>query len=314
MTQTPIVRRPLLQMDLVNQYVAISRPGLADNQNIANSDRNLRKVEISDEMKQKFLETIGSFWHTPEDQLEVFSYYSDGKYFCQRQRQKYDFERDSVFWSDYSFTGASDQQANDLYNVALATFYVEQKRKVEFAIEKIQKVEKEITFFETKYLKRKREKKLLLNATDWRVLPDVEDNYPGEKDRWIAWRKKIRSIDVPNPENFDTMLDFAKSLFKMTYPIDPELYMDKYPEGLDENGNPAPEFMDPNDANQWVSYDDDASKDFVNDRVINAMIYAKQRDNKKVIVQQQIRDIIRDMKVEEIFPDFDSSLFVTEDD
>jgi hypothetical protein len=313
MTQTPIVRRPLLQLDLVNQYVALSRPDIADNPLIPDNQAQLKKVEISDELKQKFLETVGSFWHSETDQIEVFSYYTDGAYVCVRNRQKYDFKTESLYWSDYNFTGATLQQAEEFYNTALAIFYIEQKRKVEISIARIQEVEKEISFFETKYLKRKREKKLLLNATDWRVLPDVEDKYEGEKERWIAWRKRVRQVDIPDPEMYTNMLEFAKSLFEMTYPIDPELYRDKYPDGLDADGNPAPEFMDPNDPNQWVKYDDDASKDFVNDRVINALIYAKQRDNRKVYIQKKVKEIIRDMKIEEIWPDFDSSLFQEED-
>ena len=42
--------------------------------------------------------------------------------------------------------------------------------------------------------KRITEKQNILNATDWRVLPDVADNYPGEKDAWIKWRAKVRDI------------------------------------------------------------------------------------------------------------------------
>lgn len=82
---------------------------------------------------------------------------------------------------------------------------------------------------------------------------------------------------------------------------------------LEDGVTPAPAFMDENDSEQWVNYDDDASKDFVNDRVINALIYARTRSKVTVTVNREVRDIIRLMKGEEIHPDFDSSLFVTEE-
>lgn len=315
MTQTPLVKRPILQMDLLNNYIAITSEDIADDPNALDSVDNLTQIALSDELKQKFLEMIGNFWHTEDDQFEFFTYYTDGAYYCQRKRQKYDFQRNSTFWSDYAFTGANDEQSKRVYEIAIAVFNVQQRIKVKTAIEKIEKIEKEYTFFEKKYLKRKREKKLLLASTDWRVLPDVLDSYEGEKDRWIAWRAKIREIAVPNPENFNTGLEFAKSLYEMVYPVDPDIYLEKYPNGMMDDGvTPAPEYMDPNDENQWVNYDDDASKDFVDDRIINALIYARQRDNSRVIVRREIRDIIKIMEVEKIYPDFDSNQFVTSEE
>ena len=313
MTQTPMVKRPVLQIDLLNDYISVAPPDVADDPNEPDFAQ-LVTVQFTQELKDKFFGLIDSFWHTDDDRLEFFSYYTDGAYFCQRQRQKYDFERDSTYWQEYQFTGGTDEQAKRVYEIALATFYVQQKIKTILATEKISAIEKQYTFFEKKYLKRKREKKLLLASTDWRVLPDIPDSYEGEKDRWIAWRAKIREVGVPDPENFSTGLDFLKSLYETVYPIDPELYLDKYPNGMLEDGvTPAPAFMDENDPEQWVNYDDDASKDFVDDRVINALIYARSRSNVTISVKREIRDIIRLMKGEEIHPDFDSSLFVSED-
>ncbi|AMO43047.1 hypothetical protein R1080702_038 [Cyanophage S-RIM32] len=312
MTQTPMVKRPVLQIDLLNDYISVAPPDVADDPNDPDFAQ-LVTVQFTQELKDKFFEFIDSFWHTDDDRLEFFSYYTDGAYFCQRQRQKYDFERDSTYWQEYQFTGGTDEQAKRVYEIALATFYVQQKIKTILAAEKISAIEKQYTFFEKKYLKRKREKKLLLASTDWRVLPDIPDSYEGEKDRWFAWRAKIREVGVPDPENFSTGLEFLKSLYETVYPIDPELYLDKYPNGMLEDGvTPAPAFMDENDPEQWVNYDDDASKDFVDDRVINALIYARSRSNVTVSVKREIRDIIRLMKGEEIHPDFDSSLFVLE--
>lgn len=316
MTQTPTatVKRPILQIDLLNDYIAVASPDVADSPDDPNL-QELTVVKFSEEMKTKFFELLDAFWHTEDDRMEYFSYYTDGAYFCQRKRQKYDFERDSTYWTDYQFTGATDLQGKAVYDLALATFYVAQRIKTIEAGEKIAAVEKQYTFFEKKYLKRKREKKLLLASTDWRVLPDIEDSYEGEKDRWIAWRAKVRQIAIPDPQNYPTSLDFLKSLYENVFPIDPDLYNERYPNGMMEDGvTPAPAFMDENDSEQWVNYDDDASKDFVNDRVINALIYARSRSTVTVNVNKEVRDIIKMMKAEEIHPDFDSSLFVTDEE
>ena len=154
----------------------------------------------------------------------------------------------------------------------------------------------------------------MLNASDWRVLPDIEDSYEGEKAQWIAWRAKIRSIAVPTPEQYDDKLAFAQTLYNQVYPIDPKNYRNLYPNGMLEDGvTPAPAFMDPDDADQWTNYDDDASSDFLDSRMINKLMYAKQRASGSKRVKREVLDIIKLMQVESIYPDFDSSQFILDD-
>lgn len=310
MTQTPVVRRPLLQIDLVNKRVILGNPDVARTDNPEDNPRNYSAVDFTDELKGKFIETIGSFWHTDDDQLEFFAYYTDKTFIVQRHRQKYDFKSESLYWSQYEFKGASQEQGDYVYDVATALFNIQRKYKRTQALEAIKAVEKEVSYFEAKYLKRKREKRQMLSATDWRVLPDVPEKYTGERDRWIAWRQKVREVAVVKPTEYDTMLDFAKTLFNQTYPIDPALYRETYPDDkLDDGVTDAPAFMDPNDPLQWTKYDTYASKDFVDERVLNQLIYTKIRTQQPVYVEKKIRDIIKAMKIEELDPDFDSDLF-----
>ena len=193
-------------------------------------------------------------------------------------------------------------------------FAVAAKRKTDLALQKTEALDKEINFFESKWIKRTREKQMMLNASDWRVLPDIEDSYEGEKAQWIAWRAKIRSIGVPTPEQYDDKLAFAQTLFNQVYPIDPKNYRKLYPNDMLEDGvTPAPAFMDPDDADQWTNYDDDASSDFLDSRMINKLMYAKQRAAGTKRVKRQVLDIIKLMQVESIYPDFDSSQFILDD-
>ena len=305
-SSTPIIRKPLLQLDLINNTI-LQAPNGATTLSDFNTN-SLQRLEFEDELKTKFFEIIGDFWHTSEDTLDFFSYYNDGTYMAQRSRQKYDFKSESIYWQEYQFKSGSDELAEEVYNKALALFAVAAKRKTDLALQKTEALDKEINFFESKWIKRSREKQMMLNASDWRVLPDIEDSYEGEKAQWIAWRAKIRSIAVPTPEQYGDKLEFARTLFNQVYPIDPKNYRKLY-EGVE---NP-PAFMDPDDADQWTNYDDDASSDFLDSRMINKLMYAKQRAAGTKRVKRQVLDIIKLMQVESIYPDFDSSQFILDD-
>ena len=311
-SSTPIIRKPLLQLDLINNTI-LQAPNSATTLSDFNT-ASLQTLEFEDELKTKFLEMIGDFWHTDEDTLDFFSFYNDGTYMAQRSRQKYDFKSESLYWSEYQFKSSSQEQATQVYNTARALFAVAAKRKTDVALRKTEALDKEINFFESKWIKRSREKQMMLNSSDWRVLPDIEDSYEGEKAMWIAWRAKIRSIAVPTPEQYDDKLAFAQTLYNQVYPIDPKNYRNLYPNGMLEDGvTPAPAFMDPDDADQWTNYDDDASSDFLDSRMINKLMYAKQRASGTKRVKREVLDIIKLMQVESIYPDFDSSQFILEE-
>ena len=309
-TTPPPTRKPIFEIDLVNNNGLLAPA----NQASVEIKASLTKINFSDELKAKFYETIDAFWHTEEDQLELFCYFSDGTWYAQRKRQKYDFASESLYWNDYTFKGGTAEQAAAVYNVGRAIFAVESVQKATLTKKKLDTLEEQHSFFEAKWLKRITEKRKILQASDWRVLPDVADAYEGEKDEWIAWRQKIRSIDIPDPNVFDTPLDFMKTSYQNTFPLDPKNYRKLYPNGLDEDGNAAPAFMDPNDEKQWTSYDDDASSDFFNSRMINKLIYARQRVVAPRIVEKDIKQIIKDMRIEEIFPEFDIEMFQVEDE
>ena len=70
--------------------------------------------------------------------------------------------------------------------------------------------------------------------------------------------------------------------------------------------------MDPDDPNQWTKYDDYASSDFLDDRMLNRLIYAKQRGTSVRNIKRDVYDAIKLMKAEEIYPDFDMALFQIE--
>lgn len=305
-SSAPLIRRPILQLDLINNTILQAPPSVTTLVDYSTS--SLITTEFEEELKTKFLELVGEFWHTPEDTLDFFTYFRDGTYQAQRRRQKYDFKSESTYWQEYQFKSSNKEQSEQVYKQAVALFSVAAKRKTDLALKKTEALDKEINFFESKWMKRIRERQLLLSSTDWRILPDIDDSYEGEKAMWIAWRAKIRSIAIPSPDQYGDKLEFAKTLYNNVYPIDPKNYWKLY-SGVE---NP-PAFMDPDDSDQWTNYDDDASSDFLDSRMVNQLMYAKQRASGSKKIKREVLDIIKLMKVEEIYPDFDSSQFVIED-
>ena len=106
-----------------------------------------------------------------------------------------------------------------------------------------------------------------------------------------------------------------KSLYENVFPIDPKNYLKLYPNGkLADGVTDAPAYMDANDAAQWTNYDDDASSDFLNNRMINKLVYTRQRASTARQIKKDFLDIIKSMDIEAIYPDFDINLFTEEEE
>jgi hypothetical protein len=286
-----LLKEPIVTIDLLNDFIVVHNP--------------IRKGMISDELKERFVPTIDSFWNSDKDKLDYFCLYNDGEYFCQRKKLKYDFKNEVNYWVTYSFTGASKEQAQQFKDHLFDFFEVIKEVKEIQIEEKIQEIDSEAIFFEERYLKKKREKMELLQLSDWRVLPDVEDTYPDEKDMWVKWRAYIRNSLLKRPSDFADQPNPNLAFFKWThdikYPVDPSNYMKLYPNKMLEDGvTPAPEYMDENDASQWVSNDGQASSDFMKSREL--VIYNLNNQYKPSYrkVRQSVLDLMKLLGVDDM--------------
>ncbi len=305
------IRRSVLEIDLLNSLV-IDATHILD---LPNGTKINQPIKILPDVMERFkTEVVGDTFHMEGDELQHVIFYSDDTAIIQRKKLKYDFATDSATAVQYIFNGATKEQILALKARVIDLISASRIVREKQIQDKIVKMSEEKLFYDAKMNKRLEERKAMLKGSDWRVLPDIEDSYEGEKAQWIAWRAKIRSIAVPTPEQYGDKLEFARTLFNQVYPMDPKNYRKRYPNGLDEDGNAAPAFMDPNDEKQWTSYDDDASSDFFNSRMINKLIYARQRVIAPRIVEKDIKEIIKDMRIEEIFPEFDIEMFQVEDE
>ena len=152
-------------------------------------------------------------WHTESDTIEYIVIYNDGTANVQRRKQKYNFTTKESYFQSYVFKAFTVDDVVALKD-KIEAFLEAQRIVNQFQInDKITSISQEHAFWDSTLTKRITEKQNMLNATDWRVLPDVADNYPGEKDAWIKWRAKVRdigkeylawdSIQAMGMENFD---------------------------------------------------------------------------------------------------------------
>jgi hypothetical protein len=293
-------KHQLLEFDLVNKYAIFFN--YVDSKTVLPTPQ---RITISDELLDKFLNSIGNFWHNEKDQLEVFIYFNTGEYLCQRKKLKYDFKTKTNSWETYNFKGATKEQCEQLVDAINALQIVNRELKSLEVLKKVEKIEEQNLFFQRRYLKKKRERNLLLAESDWRVLPDVDEKYEGEKEMWMKWRRELRESTIKSPDEFESNLEFVKYIHNIKFPIDPTIYKRNYPNG--EVG-----YLESED--QWVRHDSEASVDFINNRIDNILNHNKDYINQFQEVKKGVYDILKSMDVHETNPDFDITKFIVKEE
>ena len=297
-------RRAMLEVDFINE-IAIYHdkqfllPAPSTNTKVVRHE--VPKYTFKVGMKEKFLtEVAGAYWHDPgKDELETVIFYTDNTCFAQRRKLKYSFETKSNYHESYRFTAPGQDEILEFRNNIVmfldAIKWVEQVETIQMT----NKVDDELLFFDQTYGKKKRQKEICLQACDWRILPDIDDSYTGEKDEWKKYRSELRTLLIKKPQEFDTPMDFFKDITTMKWPVDPKTYRTIYPDGKDTDGN-AVEYLKSDDDVQWVQAAQDAATDVWNNRLL-AMNELRGRYNKSIqIVNQQLRDFMKKMRLEEI--------------
>jgi cell fate (sporulation/competence/biofilm development) regulator YlbF (YheA/YmcA/DUF963 family) len=310
-------RIALIQVDFANNTIIDGASTSSEFKLLG--DFNGKRHKIDEELKKRFLNTkVSEFWNTDKDLLEFFQYFNDGTYFCQRKRVKYDFGTESTYLQTYNFNGANSQEAKELYELIDTFFGVlleVKKAKIDSVVAGI---DSDVAFYEQRMYKLKRQRQEMLGFSDWRILPDIEDSYEGEKDRWIKWRKWIRDNSTPAPSNAEfnnSGLEYFKYTYNLKFPIDPSKYLKMYPGGKLEDGvTDAPAFMDANDTNQWVKHDSQASTDFFTNREVNMFNLAQRGIAPTKKVTKEILDLMKELNIDEDVEVNWSSYFVDENE
>lgn len=284
-------RKLLIEIDFINKMI-LPQSELASIEGINTTKFAVhlgKKQEIDEDLIENFLSNVvDEFWHTDKDKLDFFKLYSDGTYFCQRQKMKYDFKTESTYYNTYKFTGATAEQAKEFCKQCHNFLYVVNELKTIKIERLVEEVDKEVLLYEKRFWKLKRQKTEMLINSDWRVLSDIEEEYDGERARWVAWRKWIRTQTLLKPEDErfgGSGLNFFKYTYELKWPLDPNNYLKKYPNGkLADGVTDAPEYLDVNDPLQWTKHDSEASTDFFHQREENMYMLSSRHKivNRKV--------------------------------
>tara|TARA_B100000029_G_scaffold1241_1_gene1412 strand:- start:3594 stop:4550 length:957 start_codon:yes stop_codon:yes gene_type:complete len=290
------LRSAIIEFDCLNNQLRY----LEDLYVSPNGERTIVPTfKIDEQLKDRFLENyLDSFWHSEKDQLEHIVFYSDGSAQCQKRKLRYDFNTESQYWESYAFTDMSAEQIQNLC-MTFKNLLNTQTIVKEFNIEnRIKKVDENLLFFDQTLGKRIGERDQLLSVTDWRVLPDIEDSYVGEKDEWIKYRVELRKLCKQGVDDYDTPLELFKSITEMKWPVDPKIYREKYPNGQDANGN-AVEYLKADDDNQWVERETDSSTDIIHSKLLNIGELRQRYADTNKIVTQEVREMMQLLKYED---------------
>ena len=299
-----LTRKPMLEVDFNNEIAvyhekAFLLPPPSTNTSVIRYE--VPKYTFREGMKEQFLtEIAGSYWHDPgKDELETIIFYTDNSCFAQRKKLKYSFETKSNYYSSYQFTAPGQDEILEFRNNIVmfldAIKWVEQVETIQMT----NKVDDELLFFDQTYGKKKRQKEICLQACDWRILPDIDDSYTGEKDEWKKYRSELRTLLIKKPQEFDTPMDFFKDITTMKWPVDPKTYRTEYPNGQDADGN-AVEYLKADDEKQWVETTSEAATDVWNTRLLAMNELRERYKDSTQIVRNELRTFMKKMKLEDL--------------
>tara|TARA_B100000131_G_scaffold251363_1_gene244928 strand:- start:1431 stop:2402 length:972 start_codon:yes stop_codon:yes gene_type:complete len=297
------LRQAMLEVDFLNE-VAIRHDKQfllpKSTQNPSGKIVEIPKYTFKDGMKDRFLtEVAGSYWHDPgKDELETVIFYTDNTCFAQRRKLKYSFETKSNYHESYRFIAPGQNEILELRNnIYLFLDTIKWIGEVE-TIQMTNKVDSELLFFDQTYGKKIRQKEMSLQACDWRVLPDIDDSYTGEKDEWKKYRAELRSLLIKKPQDFTRPMDFFKDITTMKWPVDPKTYRTEYPNGQDENGV-AVEYLKADDEKQWVETPTEGATDVWNNRLLAMNELRNKYKDSSQIVAAELRTFMKKIKLED---------------
>ena len=249
-------------------------------------------------------EILGDLWHTETDTLEYMIVYNDGTANVQRRKQKYSFSTKQSYFQSYAFKAFTADDVTAL--IANIEAFLEAHKLVnQFQInDKITSISQEHAFWDSTLTKRLNEKQSMLQATDWRVLPDITDNYPGEQEDWKKWRAKVRdtgkeffrweSIQSMGLENFD--IEWFRGINELQWPLDPVLFKRTFPSRVNDDGSLSG-YLETDDC--FVDRDTDASTDLILSRIVNINELSAKWNQSRRVVRELTKEIMQMMRCEE---------------
>jgi|TARA_B100000035_G_scaffold314838_1_gene332607 hypothetical protein len=261
---------------------------------------NFTAAKISDDVwDEKVLPKLNPFWHIEgKDEIEYFIYYSDNSYLCQKRRLRTDPDTNSQYWKTYWYEDATSEQAYEVYELFSALFTLTKEERRTNWVAESKKLFDHQFYYEGKWRKMRGQISEMLLYSDWRMLPDYEEEFEGELALWKEWRKRVRNL-LPDLETFESAYAAFEFVSKMKYPLDPNMYVKKYP-------NRDVEYLSTDD--QFDKLDFKASSDFVAANVANIGDFVRNYAQEDIIVTQKAYALMEELSLFEYFPDLEKSL------
>lgn len=170
---------------------------------------------------ETFVETLPDEWWHPNDKIAYFTYYSDGSYFCEREKSFYDYSLKSEVTKIYEYNSLSNDSAKELF-LRFCEFFEEAR------IEEL-KLKKELLrtqiseVFDVISIQYRRTRDMLLTDSDWITLPDVADLKTEEENTlWKQYRQFLR--DMPQSDAW-----VNSEYYNIVFPIQPDRFLANFP-------------------------------------------------------------------------------------
>lgn len=147
-------------------------------------------LDLTEDEAKEFVAGIPEYWNTDKDIMLKFVWYDDKTFFCQREKEFYNFSIRDADKKIYFFDVATPSQVDELVTYC-AEFYTKIKiARIDNLYDEIVNNLKDFSYIKFALLET-RDK--FLKDTDYKMMPD----YPlpeEEKEEWAKYRQELRDI------------------------------------------------------------------------------------------------------------------------
>lgn len=274
----PETKKPILEYDSVNKLVFV-RFKKDDGSYTYNS------IYLGKELNDKLLSAIPDEWSNEKDFILNYSIYEDGEFSLYKQKYKFDFATNTAKEFKYQDTEFTLDEAKELFNILKSLLFIKRETLEKEKTTAIAEILNNPEYLDYRYQMQLEERDSLLRGSDYRVLDDYREFFPGEKEMWIQWRDKLRTIVIPR-EEFEDMLDWIIHLESFKWPADPLIYHNNYP-------NHDVEYLSTDD--QYSQQPSLISSDIqkkIRQSALDSAYQIYRQQSEKIPVEKQIYDVI----------------------
>lgn len=151
----------------------------------SDSSLEINEVEYAD-----ILKSIPEYWHTEKDKLTLFVFFDDNGYFCEREKQVFDYKTRQSDLKIYRFDHALNEEAKKLYNFFVQKFAeFKIKRVDDLYVEILNKINN-MSYMKYSLLDYRNN---LLKESDFKMLSDFPISEE-EREQWTVYRQELRDM------------------------------------------------------------------------------------------------------------------------